>query len=81
MYDIEGIPSRNFKSGPKLSPKAARKWPESTELPPSQGVHGRNSDNTLIQEQLGWQPGIALADGMARTYEWILEQYKKANSG
>ena len=48
---------------------------------PPQGVHGRNSDNTLIQERLGWQPSISLPDGMARTYEWILEQYKAANRG
>lgn len=36
------------------------------------GVRGRNSDNTRIRKELGWEPGIALRDGMARTYEWIL---------
>ncbi len=35
------------------------------------GVRGRNSDNTLIQKQLGWSPGLPLREGMARTYEWI----------
>jgi nucleoside-diphosphate-sugar epimerase len=35
------------------------------------GVRGRNSDNTLIQRTLGWQPSIALRDGMERTYRWI----------
>jgi nucleoside-diphosphate-sugar epimerase len=35
------------------------------------GVRGRNSDNALIQEVLGWQPSIALRDGMERTYRWI----------
>ena len=39
------------------------------------GVNGRNSDNTLIQRQLGWEPGIRLKDGMARTYEWINDEY------
>lgn len=39
------------------------------------GVNGRNSDNTLIQHYLGWEPGIRLADGMARTYAWIHEEY------
>ena len=43
-----------------------------------QGVHGRNSDNTLIQEQLGWQPIIPLCNDMAHTYAWILKQYKAA---
>ncbi len=35
------------------------------------GVNGRNSDNTKIQNYLGWEPSIRLKDGMARTYEWI----------
>ena len=39
-----------------------------------EGVRGRNSDNTLIKAELGWEPGIRLEDGMARTYEWIYEQ-------
>jgi GDP-D-mannose 3',5'-epimerase len=39
-----------------------------------QGVRGRNSDNTLILEQLGWEPNTSLEDGMAKTYEWIYGQ-------
>src|SRR6202041_4050495 len=35
------------------------------------GVNGRNSDNTLIQEKLGWAPSISLRDGLAKTYAWI----------
>jgi len=38
------------------------------------GVRGRNSDNTLIQEKLGWAPGISLEDGMEKTYRWIYDQ-------
>lgn len=38
------------------------------------GVRGRNSDNTLIQEYLGWEPDLPLRDGMERTYDWIREQ-------
>ena len=38
------------------------------------GVRGRNSDNTLIQRRLGWEPRIRLEDGMARTYRWIYDQ-------
>ena len=37
------------------------------------GVRGRNSDNTLVQEVLGWQPSIALRDGLERTYRWIYD--------
>jgi GDP-D-mannose 3',5'-epimerase len=39
-----------------------------------QGVRGRNSDNTLIKERLGWAPAISLEDGLAKTYEWIFNQ-------
>ena len=38
------------------------------------GVRGRNSDNTLIQETLGWAPSISLEDGLERTYRWIYDQ-------
>jgi GDP-D-mannose 3', 5'-epimerase len=39
-----------------------------------QGVRGRNSDNTRLRQVLGWEPGIALEDGLAATYEWIAER-------
>jgi nucleoside-diphosphate-sugar epimerase len=35
------------------------------------GVRGRNSDNTLIKDRLGWAPSIRLEDGMRKTFEWI----------
>ncbi len=38
------------------------------------GVRGRNSDNTLIQEKLGWAPSASLRAGMEKTYAWIVEQ-------
>ena len=37
------------------------------------GVRGRNSDNTLIAQRLGWAPSISLESGMRRTYSWIKE--------
>jgi GDP-D-mannose 3',5'-epimerase len=39
-----------------------------------QGVRGRNSDNALIRERLGWEPSTPLDDGLAETYEWIHAQ-------
>lgn len=41
------------------------------------GVRGRSSDNTLIQELMGWSPSISLRDGMEKTYTWIYDQMKK----
>ena len=38
------------------------------------GVNGRNSDNTLILEKLGWEPSIKLREGMEKTYHWIESQ-------
>jgi len=38
------------------------------------GVNGRNSDNSLIQMYLGWEPSIRLRDGMEKTMAWIEEQ-------
>ena len=38
------------------------------------GVRGRNSDNTLYQEKLGWSVSSALIDGMTETYDWIKAQ-------
>ncbi len=38
------------------------------------GVNGRNSDNTLIQKLLGWEPSTPLRWGMERTYRWIYDQ-------
>ena len=35
------------------------------------GVNGRNSDNTRMVEQLGWEPSIRLKEGLAKTYAWI----------
>jgi nucleoside-diphosphate-sugar epimerase len=38
------------------------------------GVRGRNSDNKLIKEKLGWAPSRPLREGMEKTYSWIAQQ-------
>ena len=53
---------------------AGIKLKRSYNLSAPKGVNGRNSDNTLILEKLGWEPSIRLRDGMAKTYEWIESQ-------
>ncbi|HSM15632.1 MAG TPA: hypothetical protein VK845_01375, partial [Gemmatimonadales bacterium] len=39
------------------------------------GVNGRNSDNTMILDRLGWEPGTRLRDGMEKTYRWIYDEF------
>lgn len=38
------------------------------------GVRGRNSDNRLCREALGWEPTMSLREGLAATYDWIKGQ-------
>ena len=38
------------------------------------GVRGRNSDNTLYRNNIGWAPSQKLRVGMEQTYDWISEQ-------
>lgn len=47
-------------------------------IPGALGVRGRNSDNKLIEQKLGWRPHYALKDGMRITYTWVNEQVKNA---
>lgn len=47
------------------------------DLSAPQGVRGRNSDNTLIKQVLGWEPSTPLNVGLERTYAWIWEQMTK----
>ena len=38
------------------------------------GVKGRNSDNTLFKEKVGWESDKSLSDGISSTYHWIQEK-------
>jgi GDP-D-mannose 3',5'-epimerase len=50
------------------------------QLDAPKGVRGRNSDNALIRRHLGWEPTTTLAEGMARTYQWVFEQLRASLS-
>ncbi len=41
------------------------------DLTKPQGVRGRNSDNTILAEIIGWQPETAVREGIRYTYDWI----------
>jgi nucleoside-diphosphate-sugar epimerase len=44
------------------------------------GVRGRNSDNKLYAEKIGWEPSQSLMDGIIKTYQWIYRQVEKNKS-
>jgi GDP-D-mannose 3',5'-epimerase len=43
------------------------------------GVRGRNSENTLIKEILGWEPKISLEYGLEKTYQWIYDELRSGS--
>jgi nucleoside-diphosphate-sugar epimerase len=46
-------------------------------IPGPLGVRGRNSDNRLIGEKLGWKPSQTLRAGLEKTYAWIEQQIRR----
>jgi GDP-D-mannose 3',5'-epimerase len=46
-------------------------------IPGPLGVRGRNSDNNLIEKELGWRPNRPLKEGLEKTYQWISNQVAK----
>lgn len=55
----------------KMVAKVANKQIHIKNIPGPTGVRGRNSDNKLIKEKLGWAPTESLIDGISKTYTWI----------
>jgi nucleoside-diphosphate-sugar epimerase len=43
-------------------------------IPGPEGVRGRNSDNTLLKQKLGWEPTQPLSEGIRKTFQWINSQ-------
>lgn len=60
---------------------AGIKLKRSYKLDAPKGVRGRNSDNTLIKQVLGWAPSITLRDGMEKTFRWVYDQAKARADG
>jgi nucleoside-diphosphate-sugar epimerase len=60
----------------KLIMEIAKKKVGIKNVPGPEGVRGRNSDNALIKQILGWAPSDSLRSGLEKTYPWILEQLK-----
>lgn len=58
----------------QLISKIANKTVNINNIPGPVGVMGRTSDNTLIQQVLGWAPPDSLESGLEKTYKWIESQ-------
>ena len=57
------------------------KLQRSYDLSAPKGVAGRNSDNTMIQQILNWEPDTSLRNGLAKTYAWIEQQFHDRKAG
>src|SRR5690606_14955581 len=61
----------------RIAARAAGTEVELRHVDGPQGVRRRSSDNRRLREVLGWEPGIRLEDGIARTSTWIEEQVRQ----
>ncbi len=57
--------------------KVADKTVEKNHIPGPLGVRGRNSNNDLIRDKLGWDYSQTLEEGISKTYRWIHNQVNK----
>jgi len=58
---------------------AGKKISKRYDLTKPQGVRGRNSDNTRLNQVLNWEPTVSLEAGLANTYAWIAGELEKRN--
>jgi nucleoside-diphosphate-sugar epimerase len=49
------------------------------DLSAPQGVRGRNSDNSTILSEFGWEPSISLQTGLESTFKWIYDHIDEAD--
>lgn len=61
-----------------VSEVAGKKLRKQHDLSKPQGVRGRNSDNTLLNQVLGWEPSIDLEEGLKTTYKWVEGELRKS---
>jgi nucleoside-diphosphate-sugar epimerase len=61
-----------------ISKIAGKKLRTRHDLSKPQGVRGRNSDNTRLLRELGWEPSTGLEEGLRITYRWIENEVRRA---
>ena len=57
-----------------IAAKVSGKKVEKNHIEGPLGVRGRNSNNDLIREKLGWDYSMTLEEGISKTYHWINDQ-------
>ena len=57
-----------------ITAKVSGKKVEKNHIEGPLGVRGRNSNNDLIREKLGWDYSMTLEEGISKTYNWINSQ-------
>ena len=57
-----------------IAAKVSGKKVEKNHIEGPLGVRGRNSNNDLIREKLGWDYSMTLEEGILKTYNWIDDQ-------
>lgn len=60
-----------------ISEVAGKRLVKKHDLSKPQGVRGRNSDNSLLRQVLGWEPNTTLRQGLQQTYPWIWEEMRR----
>ncbi len=61
-----------------IADAAGKKIHKNHDLSKPQGVRGRNSDNSKLEEVMGWTPPTTLEEGLKKTYNWINAELKKS---
>ena len=62
----------------KIKNLDGKEFEEKYGFPTPLGVKGRNSDNTLYRNSIGWEPSMPLIEGMKKTFAWIESEIKKS---
>ncbi len=63
-----------------ISSISGKKITKKHDLTKPQGVRGRNSDNSMLNTLLEWEPTVSLNNGLETTYLWIENQIKNKSS-
>jgi nucleoside-diphosphate-sugar epimerase len=69
----------SINSFAKLIIEISNKQVQINNISGPQGVRGRNSDNVLMKQMVGWAPRFSLREGMVETYNWVAEQVRVSN--